>query len=118
MFHVSGFMFQEVSDKFVINGGRDLAGEIEVRGSKNAAGPALAAVLLTQNECIIDNLPLIDDIKNMIDILKSLGVKVEYISERKVKLQAESITPEKMDFEKFSKVRMSVLLVGSLLTRF
>ena len=42
-----------MSDKFVITGGRELKGEIEVRGSKNAAGPCLAAVLLTEDECII-----------------------------------------------------------------
>ena len=74
-----------MTDKFVINGNRDLEGEIEVYGSKNAAGACLAAVLLTREECILDNLPLISDIKNQIDILKSLGVAVEYISERKVK---------------------------------
>ncbi len=107
-----------MADKFIINGGRDLAGEIEVRGSKNAAGPCLAAVLLTKQECIIDNLPLILDIKNQIEILKSLGVSVEYLSERKVKLRADNISAEKMDLEKFSKTRMSVVLVGALLTRF
>lgn len=95
-----------------------MSGEIEVRGSKNAAGPCLAAVLLTKEECVIDNLPMISDIKSMLDILKSLGVSVEFISERKVKLRAENINAEKMDLEKFSKTRMSVVLVGSLLTRF
>lgn len=105
-------------DKFVIYGGRDLEGEIEVRGSKNAAGPCLAAVLLTKEDCIIDNLPLISDVKNQIDILKSLGVTVEYLSERKVKLNASQISAETLDFEKFSKTRMSVVFAGSLLTRF
>ena len=107
-----------MTDKFVINGNRDLEGEIEVYGSKNAAGACLAAVLLTREECILDNLPLISDIKNQIDILKSLGVAVEYISERKVKFKAENIDVEKMDLEKFSKTRMSVVFAGSLLTRF
>ena len=107
-----------MTDKFVINGNRDLEGEIEVYGSKNAAGACLAAVLLTREECILDNLPLISDIKNQIDILKSLGVAVEYISERKVRFKAENIDVEKMDLEKFSKTRMSVVFAGSLLTRF
>ena len=48
-----------MSDKFVIQGQKTLSGEIEVRGSKNAAGPILAACLLTDKECEIDNLPLI-----------------------------------------------------------
>jgi UDP-N-acetylglucosamine 1-carboxyvinyltransferase len=51
-----------MSDKFIIQGGKELSGEIEVRGSKNAAGPVLAAVLLTQEECVVDNVPFIEDI--------------------------------------------------------
>src|SRR3989344_5291860 len=102
-------------DKFIINGNRDLAGEIEVRGSKNAAGPCLAAVLLTKEECIIDNLPLIEDIKSTIFVLESLGVKTEWLSERKLKLRSEEIHPENIDLEKVSKTRMSVVLFGSLL---
>lgn len=107
-----------MAEKFVINGNRELAGEIEVRGSKNAAGPLLAAVLLTKEACIIDNLPLIDDVKNTIAALESLGVKTEWISERKLKLQADDINAEKIDLEKVSKTRMSVALFGSMLARF
>lgn len=106
-----------MADKFVINGNKELAGEIEVRGSKNAAGPCLAAVLLTQDECIIDNLPLIDDIKHTINVLESIGVTVEWIGDRKLKLKAENINPENIDLEKVSKTRMSVVLFGSLLAR-
>jgi len=89
-----------------------------VRGSKNAAGACLAAVLLTKEECILDNVPLISDVKNQIDILKSLGVGVEYLSERKIKFKAEGISAQRIDLEKFSKARMSVVLAGSLLAKF
>lgn len=106
-----------MSEKFVINGGRELAGEIEVRGSKNAAGPCLAAVLLTKEPVIIDNLPLIADVKATIEALESIGVKVEWLSERKVKLTADQIHPENINLEKVSKTRMSVALFGSLLGR-
>ncbi len=105
-------------DKFVINGNKELTGEVEIRGSKNAAGAVLAAVLLTSDECIIDNLPIIEDIKNTIEVLRSLGVKVEYLSERKIKTRAENVNPENMDFKRASKTRISVLLFGSLLARF
>ena len=104
-------------DKFVITGNKDLAGEIEVRGSKNAAGPCLAAVLLTNEECIIENLPLIDDIKATIGVLESMGVKTQWLSERTLKLQALEVHPENIDLEKVSKTRMSVVLFGSLLGR-
>ncbi|HLD70603.1 MAG TPA: UDP-N-acetylglucosamine 1-carboxyvinyltransferase [Negativicutes bacterium] len=104
-------------DKFIINGNRELAGEIEVRGSKNAAGPVLAATLLTQEPCIIDNLPLIDDVKNTINVLESLGAQVEWLGERRVKITAAQVNPDNIDYEKVSKTRMSVALFGSLLGR-
>lgn len=104
-------------DKFIINGQKSLKGEVEIRGCKNAAGPILAAVLLTEEECIIDNLPLVEDIFNMLEVLKSLGVKVENLSERKVRIKADFLDPQKMDFDKVSKTRISVLLFGSLLPR-
>jgi UDP-N-acetylglucosamine 1-carboxyvinyltransferase len=106
-----------MSDKFVINGGKSLQGEIEVRGSKNAAGPALIACLLTQDECIVDNVPFIDDISNILEILKSMGIKVEKIGEETVRIKAENVEPAKMDFEKISKTRISVLFFGALLAR-
>lgn len=108
-----------MAEKFIIEGGKKLEGEIEVRGSKNAAGAILAATLLTEKECLIDNLPLISDILNFIDILKEMGAEVEWLSERKVKIRTgKDVNPEKMDFEKVSKSRVSVLLIGGLLPRF
>jgi len=106
-----------MSDKFVINGGKSLSGEIEVRGSKNAAGPALVACLLTKEECIIDNVPFIDDIWNVLDVIKSMGGEVEKIGEEKVRIKAEKIDASKLDFAKASKTRISVLFFGALLAR-
>lgn len=86
-------------------------------GSKNAAGPALAACLLTEEDCAIDNLPLIEDIKITLEILRDLGADVQFLSERKVKVNAKNINPENIDFEKFSKSRISVVFLGPLLAR-
>lgn len=106
-------------DKFIIQGGKPLEGEVEIEGYKNAAGAALAATLLTQEECIIRNLPLVEDIFNIIEILKSLGVKIEWLGKREVKVKAGSqVNPQKMDFEKIPQTRISVLLIGSILARF
>jgi len=108
-----------MAEKFIIDGGNLLEGEIEVRGSKNAAGAILAATLLTSEECLIDNLPRISDIFNFLEILKGMGAEVEWISERKIRIKSgEKLDPEKMDFEKVSKARISVLLIGALLPRF
>lgn len=104
-------------DTFVINGNKELSGEIEVRGSKNAAGPILAATLLTAEPCIIDNLPLIEDIKHTIAVLESLGATIEWLGERKIKVTVAEVKPEGIDLAKVSKTRMSVALFGSLLGR-
>src|SRR3989344_3159485 len=106
-----------MTDKFIVNGGKTLKGEIEVRGSKNAAGPAMIAALLTQEECTINNVPFIEDILNVLDVMESMGVWVERTSEGSVKIKADKIEPEKVDFEKVSKTRISVLFFGALLSR-
>lgn len=105
-------------DKFVIIGGRRLKGEIEVRGAKNAAFPIIAAALLTKEECEISNLPLIEDVFRMIEILKSMGVKVEWRSQRAIKLKAADLDPKKIRGDLVSLLRGSVLLLGPLLARF
>ena len=105
------------NEKFIIEGGRPLEGEVEVFGSKNAAGPILAASLLTSEECEIDNIPQISDVLNMIEVIKSIGAKVSFLGERKIKILAKDLDLQKMDFEKVSAMRMSVLLIGSLLSR-
>jgi UDP-N-acetylglucosamine 1-carboxyvinyltransferase len=105
--------------KFVINGGKPLEGKIDIMGSKNAATPILSACLLTKEECIIDNIPLIADVMKMIEILESMGVETEWIGKRKLKIKAGSnVDPEKMDFEIVGHMRSSILLLGSLLARF
>ena len=106
-----------MTERFIIQGGKPLEGEIEVRGYKNAAGAILAASLLTDKEVILENLPLVEDIFDIIEVLKSMGVKVEWRGERSLSLKADFLEPQKMDFEKISKTRVSVLLIGSLLSR-
>lgn len=106
-------------ERFIINGGKPLKGEIDVRGSKNATTPILAACLLTKEECIIDNVPLITDVMKMITILQSMGVEVERIGQRSVRVKAgDDVDPEKMDFALVGHMRSSILLLGSLLARF
>ncbi len=105
-----------MTEKFVIKGKKPLQGEVEIRGYKNAAGPALTATLLTKEECLIGNLPLVEDVFNIIEVLKSMKVKVERKG-RKVKVKADSLDPETMDFNKVPKTRISVLLFGALLSR-
>ncbi|MFH1188560.1 MAG: UDP-N-acetylglucosamine 1-carboxyvinyltransferase [bacterium] len=103
--------------QFRVNGGKKLHGTISVRGSKNAATPILAATLLTREECILSNIPLIEDVLKMIEIIEELGAKVSWKGERTVSIIARDIDPAKMDFTKVKQMRSSILLMGALAAR-
>ncbi len=105
-------------EQFVIRGGRPLKGEIEVRGAKNAAFPILAATILTKEDCVIKNLPLIEDVYRTLEILQGMGATVEWLGERKVKINTAALDPTKIKREIVSRFRGSVLLLGPLLARF
>ncbi len=105
-------------EKLIIEGGKPLKGEIDVRGSKNAATPLLSATLLTPKPCILDNLPRITDVLRMIEIIEKMGADVSFLSDRKVRIEAKNIDPSKLDFDLVNKMRSSILLVGPLVARF
>ncbi len=104
-------------DQFEIVGNKRLKGEIDVRGAKNAATPILAATLLTKEECIISNIPLIEDVFRMLEILESLGAKIKWLGKRKINIKTEKIDPNGINFELIKKIRSSILLIGALSAR-
>ena len=103
---------------FSIKGGKPLRGEVEISGYKNSAGALLAAALLTEKPSVISNLPLVSDVLNLIEILKQMGAKVEWVGSKKVRINPKNINPAKIPADIFEKMRISVLLVGPLLARF
>jgi len=105
-------------DKFLIQGGIPLSGEVEICGYKNAAGAVLSAVLLSEESSIIDNLPQVTDVLDQIEILKQMGAEIEWLGERKIKINPKNINPERIPADLFEKMRVSVLLIGPLLARF
>jgi UDP-N-acetylglucosamine 1-carboxyvinyltransferase len=107
-----------MAEQFVINGGKPLQGEIKVRGAKNAAFPILAATLLTKEECIIDNLPLIEDVFRMMEILKGMGSEISWVGERTIKIKNSQIDPTALREDIVNCLRGSVLFMGPLLARF
>lgn len=107
-----------MAQKFLVKGGNPLFGEIEISGYKNSAGAILAAAILTEEESIIDNLPLCTDVLNQIEILKRMGAKIEWLGKKKIKIQPRNIDVEKIPFDLFEKMRISVLLIAPLLARF
>jgi UDP-N-acetylglucosamine 1-carboxyvinyltransferase len=105
-------------EKFVIQGGSPLSGEITPAGNKNAALPILAACLLTEEELVLRNVPRISDTETQLELLEGLGVKVAWSGENEVRLRADSVTATIVDEELASLIRASFLLAGPLLARF
>jgi UDP-N-acetylglucosamine 1-carboxyvinyltransferase len=105
-------------EKFIIQGGVPLSGEIVPAGNKNAALPILAACLLTDEELVVRNVPNISDVQSMLGLLERLGVKVAWTGDNEVKLQADSISGTEVDEELASRIRASFLVAGPLLARF
>ncbi len=104
--------------KFVIRGGKPLRGKIRAGGMKNAATPIIAATLLTDEECVIDNVPKISDVERMLDILKSLGARAEWTNEHEVTICAKDVDIKSLDEKTVKSMRSSILFLGSLLARF
>ncbi|MBI2270965.1 MAG: UDP-N-acetylglucosamine 1-carboxyvinyltransferase [Bacteroidetes bacterium] len=107
---------------FEITGGRELKGELVPQGAKNEALQILCAVLLTPEKVTISNIPDIVDVNKLIDLLRSLNVKVEKTGHEEYTFQADDVNTgffESPDFKKQgSALRGSIMIVGPLLTRF
>ncbi len=103
--------------KFVINGGKKISGEIPVAGSKNAALPILAATLLTDECCVIDNVPHISDVTALLKIISSLGGEVSWTGESQVTICARNVTYQAFDQKLIRSLRSSILLIGPLAVR-
>ena len=107
---------------FSIQGGFKLKGDIHPQGAKNEALQVICACLLTSDEVIIDNIPEIIDVTKLIDLLSSLGVKVNKISKNKYSFKADDIDVDFLQSKSFkskgSGLRGSIMIVGPLLARF
>jgi len=112
------FSVKDVSEEFVIRGGKSLKGKVRIGGAKNASFPILVACLLTNEECEISNIPLIEDVFRMIEILKSMGADIEWKDKRTIRIKTDCVDPLKAKKELISLLRGSVLLLGALLGRF
>ncbi len=107
---------------FVVEGGHKLSGTIEAQGAKNEALQVLCAVLLTDEDVVLTNIPDILDIRNLIDLMVGLGVKAERINTNDWRFHAGSIDLDKLYSAEYLKksaaLRGSVMMVGPMLGRF
>jgi UDP-N-acetylglucosamine 1-carboxyvinyltransferase len=103
---------------FVVEGGHRLSGTIRPAGNKNAALPILAATLLADGPCLLDNVPRIRDVETMLELLVSQGVTATWEGEHTLALDARGAKSADPDPALCAKIRASVLLAGPLLARF
>ena len=104
-------------DKLIIQGESDLFGSIDIPGSKNATLPILVASLLSEKNLNLTNIPKLQDVKSMILLLRSFGVKINE-NDSKLTLNAKNLKNNIADYDLVRKMRASILVLGPLLARF
>ena len=108
-------------EKYVIKGGNVLEGEVSIAGAKNAALGILAAAVMTDEECIIENVPYVEDTKTLLRAIETIGAKVKYIDNHTVSICGGTIRTGEdvcVDDEYIRKIRASYYLLGALLGKY
>ncbi|MBO4947111.1 MAG: UDP-N-acetylglucosamine 1-carboxyvinyltransferase [Clostridium sp.] len=108
-------------EQYVIKGGTPLVGEVTIAGAKNAALGILAAAVMTDKECIIENVPNVRDTKVLLQAIREIGATVRYIDEHTVSICGGTITNIDslcVDDEFIRKIRASYYLLGALLGKY
>jgi UDP-N-acetylglucosamine 1-carboxyvinyltransferase len=103
---------------FRVTGGRALSGTIRPAGNKNAALPILAATLLADGPCRIDNVPRIRDVETMLALLQHIGATVQWHGTNTVEIDSRTAEPRPLDPQLCREIRASILLAGPMLARF
>jgi len=104
--------------KFIIEGGRLLRGEVNISGAKNSALAIMPASILLSKPVILKNVPDVEDVRIMIELLKYLGVKVKKNSKNVIEIDPRDINKYQAPYELISKMRASIYVLGPLLVKF
>lgn len=105
-------------DKILVNGGNSLYGTVAIGGMKNSALPVISACILTGETCIIDNVPLVSDVRLLLEILSSIGAEVRILSNTSVQINCKNVRPCSSPDDLASQLRGSSYLLGAELGRF
>ena len=104
-------------DKFIIEGGTPLRGEVVPAGNKNAALPLVAACLLTEEPVVLRNVPRIKDVDVMKRLIESLGAQVENLDATSWRITARDLRPADLDPDLCRRIRASILVAGPMSAR-
>ena len=105
-------------EKYVINGGKPLQGEVDISGAKNAAVAIIPAALMVDGICRIENMPQISDTDMLLTILTQLGAEVRMICPGTIEIDSRNVRFCDAPFELMRKIRASYYLIGAMLGRF
>ena len=105
-------------EKFVVNGGYRLVGEVTVSGAKNAAVAILPATILAQGVCVLENVPNISDVSVLTNILRQLGAAIRVIDKTTLEIDTTNVSSCEVPYEMTRRIRASYYLMGVLLGRF
>ncbi len=103
---------------YIINGGHRLEGAVSVGGAKNAALAIIPAAILCGEPCVIENLPYIDDVRVMTELLSQIGAKTEFSSNGVLCIDPSGINNVCVTFDMVNSLRASYYLLGALLGRY
>ena len=105
-------------NKYIVNGGRPLYGEVTISGAKNAAVAIIPAALMVDGVCRIENIPQISDVTLFFSILDELGAKVRILNRHAVEIDCHAIHSTRPSYDLARRIRASYYLLGALLGRF
>ncbi len=101
--------------KFIINGGKKLSGTIATNSAKNSAVAILCATAMIKGKTTLTDVPVIEEVKRIIEILSSIGMQIKWTKEHELEIISNgNLDPQKLDKEAFCKTRSALLLMGSL----
>lgn len=103
--------------KYLVHHSGPLSGEVVISGAKNAVLPLMAAALLSEDKCVIRDVPQLRDVAFMKEILTSLGAGIEEVEENTISIVTEDIVSTEAQFDLVNKMRASILVMGPLLAR-
>ncbi len=105
-------------EQYAIKGGNPLVGEVEIGGAKNAALGILAAAVMSDEPCVIDNMPDVRDTDVMLQAIESIGGVVERVDRHTVSISGKNIVDQTIDNDYIKKIRASYYLLGALLGKY
>ncbi|PIP14954.1 UDP-N-acetylglucosamine 1-carboxyvinyltransferase [Candidatus Roizmanbacteria bacterium CG22_combo_CG10-13_8_21_14_all_35_9] len=107
-----------MKDSYLIHGGKPLKGEVILSGAKNAALKMIIASLLFNEKIILENVPRINDVVELLHLIRSLGAKADFIDKNRVEIDPTTLNKNQVDLLHASKIRVSFMLFAPLLYKF